>query len=150
MADDVSGENSVLRVGGFYFLYELEQLIDKHKPKYLAFVAGVSRCPEWWKMLSPKMSVFQSGSLTLTLWRGMGTLAVECTKGDGHLPLCALEIPSKFMCVAHHNDFNTSFQMYSSFRQLWLNLERDIRLWKAWVLSSLLLPLAEVTAIQIC
>lgn len=46
MADDVSGENSVLRVGVFYFLYESEQLIDKHKPKYLAFVAGVSGCPE--------------------------------------------------------------------------------------------------------
>lgn len=52
---------------------------------------------------------FQNRSLAL---RGRGTLVVEYTKGDECLsPLCALKIPAKFMCVAHHNDFDTSFQM---------------------------------------
>lgn len=52
---------------------------------------------------------FQSKSLAL---RGRDTPVVDNTKGDECLsPLCALEIPSKFMCVAHHNDFDTSFQM---------------------------------------
>lgn len=55
---------------------------------------------------------FQSRSLTVTLRRGRGTLVVEYIEGDECLsPLCALEIPSKFMCVARHNDFDTSFQM---------------------------------------
>lgn len=55
---------------------------------------------------------FQSRSLTLTLRRGRGTPVVEYTKGDECLsPLCALEVPSKFTCTAHCNDFDTSFQM---------------------------------------
>lgn len=43
VADEVSEENSVLRVEGF-FLHESEQLIDKHKPEYLASVGRISRC----------------------------------------------------------------------------------------------------------
>lgn len=52
---------------------------------------------------------FQSRFLTL---RGRATPVVDCTKGDEcRSPLSALEMPSKFVCVAPHNDFDTSFQM---------------------------------------
>lgn len=55
--------------------------------------------------------------------------AIECTKGGRHLsPLCTLETHYKIMCVAHQNYFGTSFQMYSSFRQLQLTLEGEMRL----------------------
>lgn len=52
---------------------------------------------------------FQSRPLAL---RGWDTFVVDYTKGDECLSLlCALEIPSELMYVAHHNDFDTSFQM---------------------------------------
>lgn len=89
----------------------------------------------------------QIPNINLLKRQGHSCNCVPIAKGSGHFsPLCALEISSKLMGVAHYNNFDASFQMFS-FRQLWLNFERDI---KICVLISVLLPLAEVTAILIC